>query len=127
MMGGRSFEEAILWHGGEAAASKEAFRSMAAADRAAPHQIFEITVNPVKTNSITLVLCPIHSERNVVKKNVAIIAVLLLAGLANAAVTNLFPNGNFDSSAGANWAEVLAAATTYSYPTSGVIPVVMGS
>ena len=31
----RSLEEAILWHGGEAAASKEAFRSMAAADRAA--------------------------------------------------------------------------------------------
>lgn len=29
----RSFEEAILWHGGEAAASKEAFRTMSFADR----------------------------------------------------------------------------------------------
>ena len=57
------------------------------------------------------------------KKNVAIIAVLLLAGLANAAVTNLFPNGNFDSPAGANWAEVFGGGTTtYSYPTSGGNP-----
>jgi CxxC motif-containing protein (DUF1111 family) len=31
----RSLEEAILWHGGEAEASKEAFRNMSAADRAA--------------------------------------------------------------------------------------------
>ncbi|MEB2311457.1 MAG: c-type cytochrome [Polyangiaceae bacterium] len=31
----RSIEEAILWHGGEAEASKEAFRVMAASDRAA--------------------------------------------------------------------------------------------
>jgi CxxC motif-containing protein (DUF1111 family) len=31
----RSLEEAILWHGGEAEASKEAFRTMSAADRAA--------------------------------------------------------------------------------------------
>jgi CxxC motif-containing protein (DUF1111 family) len=31
----RSLEEAILWHGGEAAASKEAFRTMTAPDRAA--------------------------------------------------------------------------------------------
>lgn len=31
----RSLEEAILWHGGEAAASKEAFRTMSASDRAA--------------------------------------------------------------------------------------------
>ena len=31
----RSLEEAILWHGGEAEASKEAFRQMSAADRAA--------------------------------------------------------------------------------------------
>jgi CxxC motif-containing protein (DUF1111 family) len=28
-------KEAILWHGGEAEASKEAFRQMSAADRAA--------------------------------------------------------------------------------------------
>jgi CxxC motif-containing protein (DUF1111 family) len=31
----RTLEEAILWHGGEAEASKEAFRTMSAADRAA--------------------------------------------------------------------------------------------
>jgi CxxC motif-containing protein (DUF1111 family) len=31
----RSLEEAILWHGGEAEASEEAFRTMSAADRAA--------------------------------------------------------------------------------------------
>ena len=31
----RSLEEAILWHGGEAEASKESFRQMSAADRAA--------------------------------------------------------------------------------------------
>jgi CxxC motif-containing protein (DUF1111 family) len=31
----RSLEEAILWHGGEAEVSKEAFRNMSAADRAA--------------------------------------------------------------------------------------------
>jgi CxxC motif-containing protein (DUF1111 family) len=31
----RSLEEAILWHGGEAEASKEIFRNMSATDRAA--------------------------------------------------------------------------------------------
>ena len=31
----RSLEEAILWHGGEAETSKESFRTMSAADRAA--------------------------------------------------------------------------------------------
>jgi CxxC motif-containing protein (DUF1111 family) len=31
----RNLEEAILWHGGEAEASKEAFRTLSAADRAA--------------------------------------------------------------------------------------------
>ena len=31
----RNLEEAILWHGGEAEESKEAFRNMSAADRAA--------------------------------------------------------------------------------------------
>jgi CxxC motif-containing protein (DUF1111 family) len=31
----RSLEEAILWHDGEAAASREAFRNMSASDRAA--------------------------------------------------------------------------------------------
>ena len=29
----RTLEEAILWHGGEAAASKELFRNMSASDR----------------------------------------------------------------------------------------------
>ena len=31
----RGFEEAILWHGGEAEAAREAFRSMSADDRSA--------------------------------------------------------------------------------------------
>jgi len=31
----RSLEEAILWHDGEAAASKETFRTMSSSDRAA--------------------------------------------------------------------------------------------
>jgi CxxC motif-containing protein (DUF1111 family) len=31
----RTLEEAILWHGGEAEASKELFRNMSASDRAA--------------------------------------------------------------------------------------------
>ncbi|NBQ65453.1 MAG: thiol oxidoreductase, partial [Verrucomicrobia bacterium] len=31
----RTIEEAILWHGGEAEASKENFRTMPASDRAA--------------------------------------------------------------------------------------------
>ncbi|MEO0408619.1 MAG: di-heme oxidoredictase family protein, partial [Cyanobacteria bacterium P01_A01_bin.135] len=31
----RTFEEAILWHGGEAEASKQAFKAMPASDRAA--------------------------------------------------------------------------------------------
>jgi beta-glucanase (GH16 family) len=55
-----------------------------------------------------------------------IVGVLLLhAGFANAAVTNLFPNGNFDAPAGTNapWLEVFGGGTTtYSYPTSGGNP-----
>jgi beta-glucanase (GH16 family) len=55
-----------------------------------------------------------------------IVGVLLLhAGFANAAVTNLFPNGNFDSPAGTNapWLEVFGGGTsTYGYPTSGGNP-----
>ncbi len=48
---------------------------------------------------------------------------LLLVGCANAAVTNLFPNGNFSSPAGANWVEVFGGGTTtYGYPTSGGNP-----
>jgi beta-glucanase (GH16 family) len=51
--------------------------------------------------------------------------VLLQASFANAAVTNLFPNGNFDSPAGTNapWLEVFGGGTTtYGYPTSGGNP-----
>ena len=50
---------------------------------------------------------------------------LLVVGCADAAVTNLFPNGNFDSPAGTNapWVEVFGGGTTtYSYPTSGGNP-----
>ena len=36
----------------------------------------------------------------------------LCLGCANAAVTNLFPNGNFSSPAGANWVEVFGGGTT---------------
>lgn len=59
------------------------------------------------------------------KKIVASFAMLLLAGFANAAVTNLFPNGNFDSPAGtaSPWVEGFGGGTTtYSYPTSGGNP-----
>ena len=48
-----------------------------------------------------------------------------MVGIANAAVTNLFPNGNFDSPAGTStpWVEVFGGGTTtYSYPTSGGNP-----
>jgi beta-glucanase (GH16 family) len=51
--------------------------------------------------------------------------VLLQASFANAAVTNLFPNGNFDSPAGTNapWLEVFGGGTTtYGYPPSGGNP-----
>ena len=59
------------------------------------------------------------------KKIIASFATLLLVGCASAAVTNLFPNGNFDSPAGTNtpWVEVFGGGTTtYSYPTSGGNP-----
>ena len=59
------------------------------------------------------------------KKFIAITVMLLMAGFANAAVTNLFPNGNFDSPAGTNtpWVEVFGGGTTtYSYPISGGNP-----
>ena len=56
------------------------------------------------------------------KKKIASLALMLMVGCANAAVTNLFPNGNFDSPAGvANpWVEVFGGGTTtYSYPVTG--------
>ncbi len=59
------------------------------------------------------------------KKRFAILAVLMTLGYANAAVTNLFPNGNFDSPAGVAtpWVEVFGGGTTtYSYPTTGGNP-----
>ena len=51
---------------------------------------------------------------NVMKKIIVIVVMLLLVRLASAAVTNLFPNGNFDSPAGANWVEVFGGGTTTS-------------
>jgi hypothetical protein len=59
------------------------------------------------------------------KKTFASLALLLHVGFANAAVTNLFPNGNFDSPAGVAtpWIEVFGGGTTtYSYPTTGGNP-----
>jgi beta-glucanase (GH16 family) len=59
------------------------------------------------------------------RKITASFALLVLAGYANAAVTNLFPNGNFDSPAGTNapWLEVFGGGTTtYGYPVSGGNP-----
>lgn len=50
---------------------------------------------------------------------------ILMVGYANAAVTNLFPNGSFDSPAGtgAPWVEVFGGGTTtYGYPISGGNP-----
>ena len=63
------------------------------------------------------------------KKAIATLATLLLVGSVNAAVTNLFPNGNFDSPAGspAPWIEVFGAGTTtYSYPVTGGNPAGFG-
>jgi beta-glucanase (GH16 family) len=59
------------------------------------------------------------------KKFIAILASLVLVASANAQVTNLFPNGNFDSPAGSAtpWVEVFGGGTTtYSYPTTGGNP-----
>jgi beta-glucanase (GH16 family) len=58
------------------------------------------------------------------KKVIAMFAVLLVVGPANAAVTNLFPNGNFDSPAGVAtpWIPVSSGGTAYGYPTSGGNP-----
>ncbi len=59
------------------------------------------------------------------KKLIAVLTTLTMVGFADAAVTNLFPNGNFDSPAGtaSPWVEVFGGGTTtYSYPTSGGNP-----
>lgn len=59
------------------------------------------------------------------KKTISILALLLLLpGVASAAVTNLFPNGNFDSPAGVAtpWIQASSGGTTYGYPTSGGNP-----
>jgi beta-glucanase (GH16 family) len=59
------------------------------------------------------------------KKVIVAIATLLMVGSTNAAVTNLFPNGNFDSPAGVAtpWLEIFGGGTTtYSYPTNGGNP-----
>jgi CxxC motif-containing protein (DUF1111 family) len=56
----RSLEEAILWHGGEAEASKEAFRTMSAADRAALIKFLEVVVKPEpSTTKLIMLLCSI--------------------------------------------------------------------
>ncbi len=59
------------------------------------------------------------------KKIITVLAASLLLGSANAAVTNLFPNGNFDSPAGSPgaWVEGFGSGTTtFSYPTTGGNP-----
>jgi beta-glucanase (GH16 family) len=59
------------------------------------------------------------------KKLIGVIAMALSFGTAGAAVTNLFPNGDFDSPAGTGspWIEVFGGGTTtYSYPTTGGNP-----
>ncbi len=57
------------------------------------------------------------------KKISLILAVFMMLGFANAAVTNYFPNGNFSLPGGTNWVEVFGGGTTtYSYPTSGGNP-----
>ena len=65
------------------------------------------------------------NHSNLMKKTFLTLATLLFVGSANAAVTNLFPNGNFDSPAGVAtpWVEVFGGGTTtYSYPTTGGNP-----
>ena len=62
------------------------------------------------------------NHSSLMKKTFLTLTMLLLVGSANAAVTNLFPNGNFDSPAGVAtpWVEVFGGGTTtYGYPTSG--------
>ncbi len=59
------------------------------------------------------------------KKFIVTIATFAVVSFANAAVTNLFPNGNFDSPAGVAtpWVEVFGGGTTtYNYPTTGGNP-----
>jgi hypothetical protein len=59
------------------------------------------------------------------KKTIATLVTLLVVGFAEAAVTNLFPNGDFDSPAGVAtpWIEASGGGTTtYSYPTTGGNP-----
>ena len=58
-------------------------------------------------------------------KEIASLAMLMMLGVAHATVTNLFPNGDFDSPAGtaSPWAEVFGGGTTtYAYSTSGGNP-----
>ena len=65
------------------------------------------------------------NHSSLMKKTFLTLTMLLLVGSANAAVTNLFPNGNFDSPAGVAtpWVEVFGGGTTtYSYPTTGGNP-----
>lgn len=59
------------------------------------------------------------------RKIAVVLALILLPGWARGAVTNLFPNGDFDSPAGTNapWIEVFGGGTTtYGYPTAGGNP-----
>ena len=57
------------------------------------------------------------------KKLITILATFILVGSV-AAVTNLFPNGNFDSPAGVAtpWITASSGGTTWGYPTSGGNP-----
>ena len=58
------------------------------------------------------------------KKAIVTFLTMLVVGFAEAAVTNLFPNGDFDSPAGVAtpWIEANGGSTTYGYPTSGGNP-----
>ncbi len=57
------------------------------------------------------------------KKFIASVALMAMAGLANATnTTNLFPNGDFESGGAGAWVEAFGGAVTYNYPASGGNP-----
>jgi beta-glucanase (GH16 family) len=79
----------------------------------------------VKSNQDKLDYSVIFRRSILMKKVIVTSATLLFVSWASAAMTNLFPNGNFDSPAGVAtpWLEVFGGGTTtYSYPTTGGNP-----